>query len=293
MKGSPIWRDLARAVSLDPFKRPPAKRPGTGGCHGATKIAQRERQSGPDHDRRSGHAAALRAARRSRAARAALRLRARPVRRLHRARRRQGGALLRDCRCRRVDAQQKVVTLEGLGTPEKPHPVQQAFIDEQAAQCGYCINGMIMQSAAFLAENKKPTEARDQAGARRQPLPLRHACPHRQRGHARGRACVREAAMNDRMPSRRDILKGGGALVVSFSLAGTGSRSAGPGRGAQARGARPRSTASSRSMPTARSRSIPARSISAPGCDGADADRRRRARRAARPQSTLVKATPR
>jgi nicotinate dehydrogenase subunit A len=52
----------------------------------------------------------------------------------------------------------KVVTLEGLGTPEKPHPVQRAFIEEQAAQCGYCINGMIMESAAFLAKNKKPTE---------------------------------------------------------------------------------------------------------------------------------------
>jgi nicotinate dehydrogenase subunit A len=51
-----------------------------------------------------------------------------------------------------------VVTLEGLGTPEKPHPLQQAFIDEQAVQCGYCINGMIMQSADFLAKNKNPTE---------------------------------------------------------------------------------------------------------------------------------------
>ena len=58
-----------------------------------------------------------------------------------------------------LTAAQKVVTLEGLGTPEKPHPVQKAFIDEQAAQCGYCINGMIMQSAAFLAVNKKPSEA--------------------------------------------------------------------------------------------------------------------------------------
>lgn len=54
---------------------------------------------------------------------------------------------------------QKVVTLEGLGTPAKPHPVQRAFIEEQAAQCGYCVNGMIMESAALLAVNKKPTEA--------------------------------------------------------------------------------------------------------------------------------------
>jgi nicotinate dehydrogenase subunit A len=54
---------------------------------------------------------------------------------------------------------QKVVTLEGLGTPAKPHPVQRAFIEEQAAQCGYCVNGMIMESAALLSVNKKPTEA--------------------------------------------------------------------------------------------------------------------------------------
>ena len=58
-----------------------------------------------------------------------------------------------------IKAEQRVVTLEGLGTAERPHPVQRAFIHEQAAQCGYCINGMIMQSAAFLAKNKKPTEA--------------------------------------------------------------------------------------------------------------------------------------
>ena len=58
----------------------------------------------------------------------------------------------------KVNAEQKVVTLEGLGTLEKPHPVQRAFIEEQAAQCGYCIPGMIMESAAFLEQNKKPTE---------------------------------------------------------------------------------------------------------------------------------------
>ena len=58
-----------------------------------------------------------------------------------------------------IAAGQKVVTLKGLGTIEKPHPVQKAFIDEQAVQCGYCINGMIMESAAFLAINKKPNEA--------------------------------------------------------------------------------------------------------------------------------------
>jgi len=55
-------------------------------------------------------------------------------------------------------ADKKVVTLEGLGTPAKPHPLQQAFIDEQAVQCGYCINGMIMQAAALLQTTKHPTE---------------------------------------------------------------------------------------------------------------------------------------
>jgi nicotinate dehydrogenase subunit A len=55
-------------------------------------------------------------------------------------------------------AGKKVVTLEGLGTPAKPHPLQQAFIDEQAVQCGYCINGMIMQAAALLKANAKPSE---------------------------------------------------------------------------------------------------------------------------------------
>jgi nicotinate dehydrogenase subunit A len=53
----------------------------------------------------------------------------------------------------------RIVTLEGLGSPDKPHPVQEAFIAEQAAQCGYCINGMIMQSAALLNETPKPDEA--------------------------------------------------------------------------------------------------------------------------------------
>ncbi|SDP51501.1 nicotinate dehydrogenase subunit A [Ralstonia sp. 25mfcol4.1] len=52
----------------------------------------------------------------------------------------------------------RITTLEGLGTPDKPHPVQQAFIDEQAAQCGYCINGMVMTSVSLLAQTARPTE---------------------------------------------------------------------------------------------------------------------------------------
>jgi nicotinate dehydrogenase subunit A len=52
----------------------------------------------------------------------------------------------------------KIVTLEGLGTAAHPHPLQTAFIDEQAVQCGYCINGMIMQAAELLQVNKRPSE---------------------------------------------------------------------------------------------------------------------------------------
>ncbi len=53
----------------------------------------------------------------------------------------------------------KVVTLAGLGTPEKPHPLQIAYVEEQVPQCGYCINGWIMTAAAFLRGKKKPTDA--------------------------------------------------------------------------------------------------------------------------------------
>ena len=55
-------------------------------------------------------------------------------------------------------ADKKIVTLEGLGTAKKLHPVQQAFIDEQAAQCGYCINGILMSAAALLQRSQRPTE---------------------------------------------------------------------------------------------------------------------------------------
>jgi nicotinate dehydrogenase subunit A len=51
----------------------------------------------------------------------------------------------------------EITTLEGLGTPAKPHKLQSAFIEEQAVQCGYCINGMIMQAASLLRKNPKPS----------------------------------------------------------------------------------------------------------------------------------------
>jgi nicotinate dehydrogenase subunit A len=57
-----------------------------------------------------------------------------------------------------------VTTLEGLGSSAKPSPLQQAFIDEQAAQCGYCINGMVMQAADLLKRTPKPTEVQIRQG---------------------------------------------------------------------------------------------------------------------------------
>jgi nicotinate dehydrogenase subunit A len=70
------------------------------------------------------------------------------------------GRATRSCLTTVNDARDaEIVTLEGLGSRENPHPVQRAFIDEQAAQCGYCLSGMIMQAKAFLDQISKPTEA--------------------------------------------------------------------------------------------------------------------------------------
>jgi nicotinate dehydrogenase subunit A len=54
---------------------------------------------------------------------------------------------------------QKVTTIEGLGTVAEPHPVQAAFIAEQAGQCGYCLSGMVMSATSLLASNKNPSDA--------------------------------------------------------------------------------------------------------------------------------------
>ena len=58
-----------------------------------------------------------------------------------------------------VQQGQAITTLAGLGTVDAPHPVQQAFVDETALQCGYCLNGWIMTSAALLDQNPDPTDA--------------------------------------------------------------------------------------------------------------------------------------
>ena len=54
--------------------------------------------------------------------------------------------------------EREITTLEGLGDAQHPHPVQQAFIDTQAAQCGYCLNGMLMMAVALLNKNPQPTD---------------------------------------------------------------------------------------------------------------------------------------
>jgi len=69
------------------------------------------------------------------------------------------GNAIRSCVTPMSEAQNKAVTtLEGLGNTKKMHKIQQAFVDEQAVQCGYCINGMIMSSKALLDKNPKPTD---------------------------------------------------------------------------------------------------------------------------------------
>ncbi len=70
------------------------------------------------------------------------------------------GVVMRSCVTPLASVGNKAVTtLEGLGSTAKPSVVQQAFIDEQAAQCGYCINGMVMVATALLKTNKNPSEA--------------------------------------------------------------------------------------------------------------------------------------
>ena len=78
----------------------------------------------------------------------------------------------------------RVTTLEGLGTPEAPDPMQAAFIAEQAAQCGYCTNGMIMAAKSLPRAESQADARAGQAGARDQSVPLRHAHAHSERRHA-------------------------------------------------------------------------------------------------------------
>jgi nicotinate dehydrogenase subunit A len=70
-----------------------------------------------------------------------------------------GGKLTKTCSMALRDVgEDQVTTLEGLGTVQNPHPLQRSFIEEQAAQCGYCSNGMIMAAKVLLDSNRNPSE---------------------------------------------------------------------------------------------------------------------------------------
>ena len=85
------------------------------------------------------------------------------------------GEAVRSCVLPIADVKGAVTTLEGLGSSAKPSKIQQAFIDEQAAQCGYCINGMIMTSAALLGKEQEPE--RDRHPRRRLPTTCAAVAP--------------------------------------------------------------------------------------------------------------------
>ena len=75
------------------------------------------------------------------------------------------GAATRSCSFTVGQAEgKKVVTLAGLGTPEKPHPLQKAYVDEQVPQCGYCVNGWIMTAAELLKKNPKADDKQIREG---------------------------------------------------------------------------------------------------------------------------------
>ena len=85
-------------------------------------------------------------------------------------------------------AGKQVVTVEGLGSAGRPHPLQQAFLDEQAGQCGYCLAGILISAKALLDKNPKPSRLRFQALDGNSPLRL-----HRiMRGRGRGSCAVSE-----------------------------------------------------------------------------------------------------
>lgn len=71
----------------------------------------------------------------------------------------QGGQAVLSCQLLLGDVAGEITTIEGLGTPEAPHPVQAAWIEQQVAQCGYCQSGQIMQAASLLALNADPSDA--------------------------------------------------------------------------------------------------------------------------------------
>ena len=94
------------------------------------------------------------------------------------------GRAIRSCVTPISSVQGEVTTLEGLGTIEKPHPIQQAFIDEQAAQCGFCLNGVILTAKALLDRNPRASDAELRRGDGGRALPVFCARSHVQGARA-------------------------------------------------------------------------------------------------------------
>ena len=95
------------------------------------------------------------------------------------------GAPVRSCSLPVGEVSGEIVTIEGLATDGKLHPVQQAWLDEQVAQCGYCQAGQIMSAVALLDEVANPTDAGHRQCDERQSLPLRHLPAHSRGDQAR------------------------------------------------------------------------------------------------------------
>ena len=141
------------------------------------------------------------------------------------------GVATRSCVTPTSGVRGEITTLEGLAAGGRLHPLQQAWIDEQVPQCGFCQNGQIMTAKALLDRTPHPTDAQIREGHGADAVPLHDLLPHPGRHQARGKG--------DRMKSRRDFLKTSGMLVVSVGAA-RAAMFAGPlGAAAQAAGPYP------------------------------------------------------
>ena len=115
------------------------------------------------------------------------------------------GRSVKSCSVLAVQADgHEVTTIEGLATDGQLHPMQQAFHENHALQCGYCTPGMIMQSIDLLADNPDPTEDEVRARPRGQPLPLHRLPEHRQGRPRRGRRGRWPMTTTEDRPADRD-----------------------------------------------------------------------------------------